>query len=383
VDNVNESTSQGKGGARLLAEALEYFQKREMEDALRCALQGLKSAPPPLESAQLNRIAAEVYLGRGRLNEAFDYVTTSRRDALSGGDSNVLCMSALTLGRVYARMNRYALADKAWSEALSLANIIGDIKLQGRILINKAILCHRQGDLNRVLGILEEAKERFGKIGDLRGLAAYYSRKAFYHSEKDEPELAMQNLLELEKLAAQLEDSRLDAETRFRRGALHLNQKEYTLARQPLEESCELFKNLGDRKNRAIVLHNLIRVHLAVGQIAKAGMLLMKAIDLANEIDLNSITSTVHELRGRIAVYRGEGDKAVRHFTDALSFAGDAEDVECFRILQQGLRELVEKLGLATPDLEKLLRGIRADYSRMGLAEELAELDVWLEQLSH
>jgi len=52
-------------------------------------------------------------------------------------------------------------------------------------------------------------------------------------------------------------------------------------------------------------------------------------------------------------------------------------------MLQQGLRELVEKFGFGTPDLEKLLRRVRADYSRMGLAEELAELDVWLEQLSH
>ena len=377
-NNTSELAEGRSKSAKLLAEARECIRKDKSEDALRCAVQGLKHTPTAVESAELNRIAGEALLNRGQLNEAFDYVTIARRYALTCGDSEVLCKSVLALGNVYARMNRYALADKAWSEALTLANINGDVRLQGRILVNRAVLSRRYGDHGQAIVILEDARKRLEKVGDLRGLAGCYECIASSYMEKDEPKLAMQSFEKLEELARQLDDKRLDAITQFRRGALHLKQDEFTEALEPLEEAYRLFKRLGDRKNRAIVLCNLIRIHIGLEQLDKVGPFLREAIGLAKGVDSASLMSNIQMVRGEVAVYEGAVDRAIRYFTEALSYAEKAGDVERFRSLHGRLGEMVEKLGFELPGLDRLLKRARRAYPSVGLENELAELDEWL-----
>jgi tetratricopeptide (TPR) repeat protein len=380
-NDTSESAEGGRKSAKFLAEARECIRRAKSEEALRCALQGLKHTPTPVESADLNRIAGEALLNRGQLNEAFDYVTIARRYALTCGDSEVLCKSVLALGNVYARMNRYALADKAWSEALTLANINGDVRLQGRILVNKAIISQRYGDHDQAIVILEDARRRLEKVGDLHGLAGCYDCIVSSYTEKDEPKLAMRSFEKLEELARQLDDKRLDAITQFRRGALHLKQDEFTEALEPLEEAYRLFKGLGDRKNRAIVLCNLIRVHIGLKQIGKVGPLLKQAIGLAKGVDSASLMSNIQMVRGEMAVYEGAGNRAIRYFTEALSYAEKADDVERFRSLHGRLGEMVKELGFKVPGLEQFLKRARRAYSSVGLKNELAELDEWLKQV--
>ncbi|MBA7596709.1 hypothetical protein ES703_03695 [subsurface metagenome] len=380
-NNVSKPPSGVSESARLLAEACKYLGKGKSEDALRCVVQGLKHAPTTVESAELNRIAGEALLNRSQLSEAFDYVTIARRYALTCGDSEVLCKSILTLGRVYGRMNRYALADKAWSEALILANINGDVRLQGRILVNRAALNQRRGDHSQALAILDDARKRLEKVGDLRGLAGCYECIASSYMEKDEPKLAMQSFEKLEELARQLDDKRLDAITQFRRGALHLKQDEFAEALEPLEEAYRLFKRLGDRKNRAIVLCNLIRVYIGLKQLDKVGACLREAVGLAKGVDSASLMSMIQKIRGEMAVYEGAGDRAIRYFTEALSYAEKAGDVERFRSLHERLGKMVEKLGFELPGLERFLKRARRAYPSVGLENELAELDEWLKQV--
>lgn len=348
---------------------------------MRCAVQGLKHTSTTVESAELNRIAGEALLSRGQLNEAFDYVTIARRYALTCGDSEVLCKSVLVLGNVYLRMNRYALADKAWGEALTLASITGDVRLQGRILVNKAILSQRYGDHSQALVILEDAKKRLEKVGDLRGLAGCHSRLAFCYVEKNEPKSAMQNLEELEALARQLDDKEIDALTRFRRGSLHLKQDEFSEALEPLKGAYGLYKKLGDLKNTAIVLCNLIRVYIGLKQIEKVGPFLTEAIELAKGVDSASLMSNIQMVRGEMAVYEGSGERAIRYFTEALFYAEKAEDVERFRSLHGRLGEMVKELGFDIPGLERLLKRARVSYSSLRLENELAELDDWFKQV--
>ena len=382
---MNNNTSElGEGrskSAKLLAEARECIRKNKSEDALRCAVQGLKHMPTAVESAELNRIAGEALLNRGQLNEAFDYVTIARRYALTCGDSEVLCKSVLALGNVYARMNRYALADKAWSEALTLASINGDVRLQGRILVNRAVLSQRYGDHGQAIVILEDAKKRLEKVGDLRGLAGCYGCIAHSYMEKDEPKLAIQSFEKLEELALQLDDKRLDAITHFRRGAMHLKQNEFTEALESLKGAYGLFKGLGDRKNLAIVLCNLARVHIGLEQLDKVGACLSEAVGLAKVVDSASLMSMIQKIRGEMAVYEGAGDRAIRYFTEALSYAEKASDVERFRSLHERLAEMVKTLGFELPGLERFLKQARRVYPSVGLKNELVELDEWLKQI--
>lgn len=367
--------------SQLLARALEYEGKGESQEALNCAREGLKHNPTSLESAELNHIAGSVFLERGQLSEAFDHITAARRHALTSGDSQVLCKTALDLGRVYVRMSRYALADKAWSEALTLANINGDVRLQGRILVNKAIINQRRGDHTQALELLEDAKKRLEKVGDLRGLAACYDCIAGSYMKMDEPQLALKNLEMVEGLARQLDDKKLDAHAQYRRGALHYDQDNFSDALRPFEETYKLLKEVGHRnKNLAVALCSLIKVHLRLNQIDKARTYIKEASTLAKELDLDSVMSIIEEVRGEIAVYEGAGDRAIHHFTEAVCYAEEADDVGRFRVLHDSLGIMVKELGFEVPGLDGLFKRVHVNYLRFGLKKETAELEEWLKK---
>jgi tetratricopeptide (TPR) repeat protein len=368
--------------SQLLARALEYEGKGESQEALNCALEGLKHNPTPLESAELNHIVGTVLLERGQLSEAFDHITTARRHALTSGDSQVLCKTALALGRVYVRMSRYALADKAWSEALTLANINGDLRLQGRILVNKAIVRQRHGNHTQALELLEDAKKRLEKVGDLRGLATCYECKAGSYMKTDEPELALKNLEMVEELAGQLDDKILNALTQYRRGALHYDQDNFRDALRLFEDTYKLLKEVGHRnKNLAVVLSSLIKVHLRLNQIDEARAYIKEALTLERELDLDNVTSIIEEVRGEIAVFEGAGGQAIHHFTEAVSYAEEAEDVERFRVLHDSLGIMVKELGFDVPGLDGLFKRVHVNYLRFGLKEESVELEEWLKKI--
>jgi tetratricopeptide (TPR) repeat protein len=199
--------------------------------------------------------------------------------------------------------------------------------------------------------------------------------------EKDEPKLAMQSFEKLEELARQLDDKRLDAITHFRRGALHLKQDEFTEALEPLKGAYGLFKGLGDRKNLAIILCNLARVHIGLEQLDKVGPFLREAIGLAKGVDSASLMSNIQMVRGEMAVYEGAGDRAIRYFTEALSYAEKADDVERFLSLHGRLGEMVKELGFKVTGLEQLLKQARRGYHSVGLKNELVKLDEWLKQV--
>jgi tetratricopeptide (TPR) repeat protein len=379
-DTQDEAEEMTKS-SQLLARALEYEGKGESQEALNCALEGLKHNPTPLESAELNHIVGSVLLERGQLSEAFDHITTARRHALTSGDSRVLCKTALDLGRVYVRMSRYALADKAWSEALTLANINGDVRLQGRILVNEAIIRQRYGDHTQALELLEDAKRRLEKVGDLKALATCYECIAGSYMKMDEPELALKNLEMVEDLARQLDDKILNALTQYRRGALHYDQDNFRDALRLFEDTYELLKEVGHRnKNMAVVLCSIIKVHLRLNRIDEALTYIKEASTLAKELDLGTVTSMIEEVRGEIAVYEGAGDRAIHHFTEAVSYAEEAEDVERFRVLHESLGIMAKELGFEVTGLNGLFKRVRVNYLRFGLKKESAELEEWLKK---
>jgi len=116
-------------------------------------------------------------------------------------------------------------------------------------------------------------------------------------------------------------------------------------------------------------------------QLDKVGPFLREAIGLAKGVDSASLMSNIQMVRGEMAVYEGAVDRAIRYFTEALSYAEKAGDVERFRSLHGRLGEMVEKLGFELPGLRELLRQAHSNYSGVGLTKELAELDEWLKQI--
>jgi len=365
----------------LLEKASEALRRGERSSALAFALEGVKHECSPFEAVELNRIAAEALLAEGRLRRARTYAEIARQTAHPTGDYRLGYASAVTLGKVFARMNQYAAADQMWSESLTLAGANKDLRLQGLVLLNMAILDQRRGNHRRALNTLRTVSRNFKKANALRPLAVCYGRMVFSFIEEGRTKDATSSSEKLEELAQRLEDKNLLAIAFFRRGSIYLKQDRFAQALSPIQESANLFRELGDLKNLALVLCDLARVYMNLEDMEKADSLLKEATGLAEEIESHNVLNAVQIALADIAVLNDSWEEAKGLYHEALTEAEAINNEDRFRVLHESFGKSIRKLGLDLAGLEDLLVQAKEGYVRLGLTREAEETERWLAQI--
>lgn len=365
----------------LLEKASEALRRGERSSALAFALEGVKHECSPSDAVELNRIAAEALLAEGQLRRARSYAEIARQTAHTTGDYRLGYASAVTLGKVFARMNQYAAADQMWSESLTLAGANKDLRLQGLVLLNMAILDQRRGNHRRALNTLRTVSRNFKKANALRPLAICYGRMVFSFIEEGRTKDATSSSEKLEKLAQRLEDKNLLAIAFFRRGSIYLKQDRFAKALSPIQESASLFRELGDLKNLTLVLCDLARVYINLEEMDKADPPIKEAVKLAKEIESEDVSCKVKITIAEKAAFSGAWEKAKGYYQEALRKAEAINNKDRFRVLHESLTESIRKLGLDLAGLEDLLVQAREGYVRLGLTREAEETERWLAQI--
>lgn len=358
------------------------MKKGETEKALQLAEQGLKYELTEAQGAELNRVAAEVLCRKGELKRAQTYAKKARTHALASGDYRILYSSAVALGNIFARKNNYAAADMAYNEALTLAGIHKDTRLEGPVLLNMAQLDQHRGNHIRALDILNKVRGRLEKTKEQRLLAVCYSRMAFSYMEENRLKEALSSVKELEELAEQKGDKSLMASAHFRRGSVYLKQDEFPKALPEFQESSEIYKELGDIKNLAIVICDLARVYINLGKVRKANSLLKEATASAQKIDSENVLCKIKIILADKAVLRGSWGQARGFYEEALTKAEAIDNEDRLHYLHKSLGKTVEKMGFNLPGLESLLKRALESYVRLGLKREAEETQRWLAQIS-
>lgn len=365
----------------LLEKASEALRRGERSSALAFALEGVKYECSPSEAVEFNRIAAEALLAQGQLKRARTYAEIARKNAHPTGDHRLAYASAVTLGKVFARMNQYAAADQVWSEALTIAGVDKDPQLQGLVLLNMAILDQRRGNHHRALNTLQTVSQNFEKANAFRPLAVCYGRMVFSFIEEGKTKDATSSSEKLEGLAQRLEDKNLLAIAFFRKGSIYLKQERFSEALSPFQESTELFRELGDLKNLALVLCDLARVYINLEDMDKADPPIKEAAELAEEIESEDVSCKVKITLAEQAAFSGSWDKAKDLYHEALRKAEEINNEDRFRVLHESLTESISKLGLDIAGLEDLLVQAKEGYVRLGLTREAEETERWLAQI--
>ncbi|MBA7703194.1 Photosystem I assembly protein Ycf3 [subsurface metagenome] len=365
----------------LLEKASEALRRGERSSALAFALEGVKYECSPSEAVELNRIAAEALLAQGQLSRARTYAEIARKNAHPTGDHRLAYSSAVTLGKVFARMNQYAAADQVWSEALTIAGADKDPQLQGLVLLNMAILDQRRGNHHRALNTLRTVSQNFEKANALRPLAVCYGRMVFSFIEEGKTKDATSSSEKLEELAQRLEDKNLLAIAFFRKGSIYLKQERFSEALSPFQESTELFRELGDLKNLALVLCDLARIYINLEEMDKADLPLMEAAELAEEIESEDVSCKVKITLAEKAAFSGLWDKAKGYYHEALRKAEAINNEDWFHFLHEIFRDTFKNLGLNLAGLEDLLVQAKEGYVRLGLTREAEETERWLAQI--
>ncbi len=366
----------------VVEEARDALKNGETEKALQLAREGLKYELTQGHQAELNRVAAEALCRKGELKRARAYAEEARIHARAAGDYRIICGAAIALGHVFFRMNDYAAADRAWSEALTIARMNDDTRLQCPPLLNMAQLDQRRGNHVRALDVLRKVCIRLEKIKEQRMLGVCYSRMAFSYMEDGKTQDALASVKQLEKLAEQKNDKNLKASAHFRRGSIYLKRNKFSKALPALQKAEELFGELEDTKNRALVTCDLALVHINLKKTRKANSLLNEAVVLAKKVESDGILCKINVLLADKTVFSGPWKKARGFYEEALTKAEAINNEDWFRYLHESLRKTVKKKGFKLAGLKGLLERVQKSHVRLGLKREAEETRRWAKRIS-
>ncbi|MEA3311743.1 MAG: tetratricopeptide repeat protein [candidate division WOR-3 bacterium] len=366
---------------KFLKQASVALKKGKVDAALKSAIQGLECDPEEKEGAELNRIAAEACRRKGQLGRALSYAEVGREHAHRSEDYRLSYNSAVTLGNIYAHMNNYEAADMAWSEALTMAGMYGDTRLEGLVLLNMAKLDQRRGNYVRALDALKKVRARFEKVNERRLLAVCYGHMAVSFMEAEQVGNAIRSSKKIEDLANRLGDKNLKAIAHFRRGSIHLKQDEFPNALPELQKASELYREVGDVTNLAMVLCQLATVYRHLGEFDKVELLLKEAAELAEDIPSPVLTHAITLTTAETAAWKGEKETAAQGYRKAFDLAAEINSADRFQSLHESLRSTISKVGLDLPGLRHLLKRANESYLRLGLKREAEETQRWLSEI--
>jgi len=278
-------------------------------------------------------------------------------------------------------MNNYEAADMAWSEALTMAGMYGDTRLEGLVLLNMAMLDQRRCNHIRALDILKKVRPRFEKVNERPMLAVCCSRMAFSFMREGSIQEALESVERLDELAEQKGDRGLKAGAHFRRGSIHLKQDEFSKALPELQKASKLYREVGDLTNLAMVLCDLATVYRHLGESGKVELLLKEAAELAEDIPSPTLTHAITLTRAETAAWKGEKETAAQGYRKAFDLAAEVNSADCFQSLHESLRSTISEVGLDFPGLRHLLKRAHESYLRLGLKREAEETQRWLSEI--
>lgn len=366
----------------VVEEARAALKKGENEKALQLAREGLKCELTKGHRSELNRIAAEVLYRKGELKRAQAYAEEARVHARAAGDYRIICGATNALGLVFFRMNDYAAADRAWSEVLTIAGMKDNKGLQSLALFNMAMLDQRRGNHVRALDILEKTRFRLEQLKPSVLLVRCYGRMAFSLMEKGKMKDAFIYSKKTEDLAQHFDRKDLLAIAHFRKGSIYLKQDKFSKALSPLQEACNLFREVGDTRNCALVMCDLALIHINLKKTRKANSLLNEAVVLAKKVESDGVLCKINVLLADKTVFSGSWKKAKAFYEEALAKAEAINNEDWFRHLHESLRKTVKKKGFKLAGLKDLLERVQKSHVRLGLKREAEETRRWAKRIS-
>lgn len=371
----------GEESGRLLEKARSALKGGKSEQALEYTKECLRHESSQEQAAELNRIAAEALLRQGKPLKARTYAESALSHGRASGNYRSAYDCAVTLGKVFARMNQYAAADHMWSEALTLAGLNKDRRLQALALLDLAMLDQRRGNHKRALNSLEGVRKSLQRTKTLRPLAVCYSRIAYSLLEEGKSEQAYHNLTELEMLAAQMKDDSLKASAHYRRASIYLKENRFKLALPEMKKVAETYKKIGDLKNLVLVLCDLARVYMNVGNSTKCDSVLEQVGVLIGELESTDVSAKLDITLAEKYSLDGSWAEAKKHYLGGLTKVEQTLNEDRLATLHESLQKTLKKLGFKLAGLEDLLLRARKCYLKAGLSREAEETERWLAEI--
>lgn len=282
-----------------------------------------------LEEERIPSRRAEILRGRAEALSRLDRPSEAVEAAAQAAaifDANGQSADA-ALARYWQASGMYRLenADEARSLLRHIidairAGIAAEPDLEIRCLIALAMIDSREGQADRALTYLNEARARLGEFDDRRR-AAFMESLAISYRESGDYEAAVtaatQAIAYFRSAEDELEVALLDNELAL----THLALGTFERAKAHAAAAHERMSRLGDRTRLANVLETEAQVAFAVGDLDQAEEHALAAIETAGVSGNVKAALSAALTRGRIARKRGEAARAAEILESALAEA--------------------------------------------------------------
>jgi len=363
-----------RNAVRWLHERGEIDAAKEILSAFFDAL-GPDSPKPTELSATVLRLLGVTHRLLGNLQDAIDCLARAKVYYELLGDRRGLAMSVNALGAVYASLTYWAIAERCFLEARSLAASEGLVALELKAQRNLVFSYTRQGRFRDARELLRTTRAK----------AAGPMATGTYALSGD---LALGALLRQHGFVARAEKAlrrALDAASgRFphAEGVCHHLLGECALDRGEPAVALKHFKvelaigfetsPLGDLTTDAYT--GLAEAHLAEGDLAGAERSAMEGLQRAERIACDETRIRLFRVRAHAAHAAGDLETSRRHFRDALALATQRgfRVQEAMTLEEYGFALAAEGNGAAA---ERKLRDAAHLYRSMGLARLARRLE--------
>jgi predicted ATPase len=228
----------------------------------------------------------------------------------------------------------------------------------GHALANQAVIARERGDLACARRLLEDAGERFRRLGDERGQADVHVRLAYLALAEGSSEDARSCLERALASRRRLRDRRGVGMALSGLGLVDTVAGDYERAERELAEARELFRRAADRWGLTGALWNTADLEIARGELEAADAALEEAQAVAAETGRDRwVTQTIARLADT-AILRGDLQRAEALLTEAHDLyasthdeIGAAEVAARLKTLNRSLSERKARAG-TTPRIQ-------------------------------
>lgn len=231
----------------------------------------------------LNKIARELlYIDPTR---ALAYADSSEILARRLKYPRGICRAYVTKGIYYRNKGDFEKGFIYQSEAIKMADKIGDKKIMAGAYTNLGILFKNQGNYKKSIGYLKESKKKYTELGDRQGIANCYLNMSNTYRRDKQPQLAIECGNESLKLFEAEHDSRGVVSAYSTLGAVYMEDvKDYQKALLYYLKVKEYAENEKDLNARAVAYQNLGTCYYLMKNHKLAISFTVKSLELSHQL---------------------------------------------------------------------------------------------------
>ena len=255
-------------------------------------------------------------------NTALDYFRQSIAVAEKEDDKLGVCRCLMSIGSVMRTLGDLEESDESLGRALAIAREIQDPVMEMKILYHQALNHRHQGNVLEALANIQEALALAEKVGDRQMLANCMGFLASVYQRQGDFAIALEYYLSALKVKESLGDDLGIYYLLVNIAGAQSEQGDFEAASGTIQTAFQMSRERGDTLQMSACLANMGNIHLRAEK-PTALPYFQEALAMVKE---NNVGLRINILIGIGTIYmdRGEFDKALGFFNEALVLAREA-----------------------------------------------------------